>query len=520
MAVYVPSSSSSQPPKPLLPRMPPPWPLRNPDIIDPVIVECTDVDFTVRVRALAGQTPSVSSRSILHSLSCMFYGGTLTAILGPSGCGKTTLLNAISGRMQSRNLTLTLSLNGLVVDPVANRENVGFVQAHETLYATDTPIEAFVFVAKLKLPKRTADERRARVDQMIEALRLRQCQDTYLGSAVIKGVSSGEKKRTAVGIELIPERDILFLDEPTTGLDSVTALELMALLRDIAQQGVCVVAVIHQPSSAIWLLFDNVVFMTVGEIVYHGPVRTVVDYFASRGYDCPVKYNPADYIMFLLQTLGNAAIADLIAEYRPEMAKIRDAIIEQRRTLVHPRAVRQAEKAGPTVQLNALVKREYRSTRRDMTVVVLRLVLALVFATIIGFLFFQTGKNPGGANDASHIGLVASLGIFALFSSGQNLLIAFAAERPTALREYGSGLYGIMTYSLSKDVLEYPIVVTSVLIYLTLGYLIGGLVGSFLLLVRVVSTLSYPTSLVRGHAPDSAGCSGVVVSVCLCVHVC
>ena len=174
--------------------------------------------------------------------------------------------------MQSRNLTLTLSLNGLVVDPVANRENVGFVQAHETLYATDTPIEAFVFVAKLKLPKRTADERRARVDQMIEALRLRQCQDTYLGSAVIKGVSSGEKKRTAVGIELIPERDILFLDEPTTGLDSVTALELMALLRDIAQQGVCVVAVIHQPSSAIWLLFDNVVFMTVGEIVYHGPV--------------------------------------------------------------------------------------------------------------------------------------------------------------------------------------------------------------------------------------------------------
>jgi hypothetical protein len=70
-----------------------------------------------------------------------------------------------------------------------------------------------------------------------------------------------------------------------------------------------------------------------------------------------------------------------------------------------------------------------------------------------------------------------------MFGAGQNLLIAFAAERPITLREYGSGIYTIGPYSLSKDVLEFPVLITTVLIYLTLGYLIGGLTGPFLLLV-------------------------------------
>lgn len=411
----------------------------------------------------------------------------MTALLGPSGSGKTTFLNAIAGRMQSRNLHISLSLNGSVLDPVANRVNIGFVHAHEALYPTDTPVESFEFVARLKQPSLSVDERAGKVQSTIDSLRLRKCADTFMGSATVKGVSSGEKKRSSVGIELIPERDILFLDEPTTGLDSVAALELVSLLKLIALRGVCIVAVVHQPSNEIMDLFDNVMYMARGELVYYGPTRAVVPYFASSGYSCPQEYNPADYVMFILQTIGDGALLDLINGFRPRILEFKEQIESNcRRVVQDPSLIRRlkpSERANAYIQFIWLVRREFRSTVRDMTVVVLRLFISLLFATVMGFLFFQVGQNPGGALDPSHIGLVASLAIFAMFSSGQNLLIAFAAERPIAIREYGSGFYSILAYSLSKDVLELPIAFLSVLIYLTLGYLIGGLVGSFLLLV-------------------------------------
>ena len=361
------------------------------------------------------------------------------------------------------------------------------MHAHEALYPTDTPIESFEFVARLKQPSLRVEERAAKVQSTIDSLRLRKCADTYMGSATVKGVSSGEKKRSSVGIELIPERDVLFLDEPTTGLDSVAALELVSLLKQIALKGVCIVAVVHQPSNEIMDLFDNVMYMARGDLVYYGPTTSVVAYFARNGYSCPQEYNPADYVMFVLQTIGNGALLDLINGFRSRNLEVKDQIESNRRRVVQDpsliRRLKPSERADALIQFIWLVRREYRSTVRDMTVVVLRLFISLLFATVMGFLFFQVGQNPGGALDPSHIGLVASLAIFAMFSSGQNLLIAFAAERPIAIRENGSGFYSIIAYSLSKDVLELPIAVLSVLIYLTLGYLIGGLVGSFLLLV-------------------------------------
>ena len=483
---YEPSSSS------YVQYMPPPHPVQNVHLSDDfVILEFTRVSFIVYNRTFRGALKS--SRQILSELSGVFHGGTITCIMGPSGCGKTTLMNAVAGRMQpgsnSRSsLSLQVSLNGQLVEPVANRKQIGFVQAHETLYPTDTPLEAFTFVAMLKLRKLSSEQRKLKVQEMLTVLRLQNCAGTFLGSPTLKGVSSGEKKRTSVGLELLPEPEILFLDEPTTGLDSVTALELMELLKEFANRGVCIVTVLHQPSPKILDLVNNVIYMTRGFIVYHGPRESVVAYFSSRGYACPPEYNPSDYIMFLLQTLGDGAIADLVEWYRPAMEQTLGEISNRRQLVATGQAVGhqlQPEQRPPVyAQMAHLLRREYRSTMRDKSVLWLRLLLSLIFGTIIGFLFFQVGNDGLGTLNPSHVGLIATLGIFSLVSAGQALVIAFADERPIAIREYSSGLYGIPAYSLSKDVLEYPILLMSVLTYLTLGYLLGGLVGSFLLLVR------------------------------------
>ncbi len=87
---------------------------------------------------------------------------------------------------------------------------------------------------------------------MIDSLGLKKCAETYVGNSLIKGLSGGEKKRTSVGVQLLINPSLIFLDQPTTGLDSTKAFNLMKFLNRLAQAGRTVVTTIHQPSSDIF----------------------------------------------------------------------------------------------------------------------------------------------------------------------------------------------------------------------------------------------------------------------------
>ena len=93
--------------------------------------------------------------------------------------------------------------------------------------------ECLEFAAKLKLPG-TLESKMKRVDQIINEIRLNKCQNTKIGGPLLKGVSGGERKRTSIGVELITDPSLIFLDEPTTGLDSFTATSVMETLKDLA----------------------------------------------------------------------------------------------------------------------------------------------------------------------------------------------------------------------------------------------------------------------------------------------
>lgn len=104
--------------------------------------------------------------------------------------------------------------------------------------------ECLEFAAKLKLHG-THDEKINRVEEIVKELRLNKCQNTKIGGPLIKGVSGGERKRTSIGVELITDPQLIFLDEPTTGLDSFTATSVMETLRDLALTGRTVISTIH-----------------------------------------------------------------------------------------------------------------------------------------------------------------------------------------------------------------------------------------------------------------------------------
>ena len=164
--------------------------------------------------------------------------------------------------------------------------------------------ENIAFAARLRLPRTgwTAASVDLHVDAVIDALGLSECSDT-LASAI----SGGQRKRCNIGIELVTAPCAIFLDEPTSGLDATAALGVCNTLRDIADLGLTVVAVIHQPRLEIFKSFDDLLLLAPGgKTVFIGPQSAALPYFEDLGVAFPAGYNPADV---LLDFIGGAADA-------------------------------------------------------------------------------------------------------------------------------------------------------------------------------------------------------------------
>lgn len=193
-------------------------------------------------------------------------------------------------------------MNGQQRQDIRNYSSLSaYVQQDDILFQTMTVKECLEFAAKLKLPG-TYAQKIARVNRLIADLKLTKCKDTRIGGPLVKGVSGGERKRTSIGVELITDPSLIFLDEPTTGLDSFTATNVMEILGDLARKdGRTVISTIHQPNSDIFEMFDRLMLLARGKIIYFNEARLAVNYFATQcGEVCPDLSNPADFFMTMM----------------------------------------------------------------------------------------------------------------------------------------------------------------------------------------------------------------------------
>lgn len=134
------------------------------------------------------------------------------------------------------------------------------------LIGTHKVREAVEFSATLRCSG-TPEEKDALVSETLHEMGLNKCAETLIGNVFIKGISGGEKKRTSIAIDLIADPAILFLDEPTTGLDSYKAEKLVHKLKKINAKGRTVVMTIHQPNSEIYKMLNRLILIVNGSIV-------------------------------------------------------------------------------------------------------------------------------------------------------------------------------------------------------------------------------------------------------------
>jgi ABC-type multidrug transport system ATPase subunit len=359
----------------------------------------------------------VAIKTIIDDISADMPIGSLTGVIGNSGSGKTTLLDVMSRRIPGSNLDITGSVTyngktGLVRTGTAGGStSVAYVMQQDVLLPTLTVRETLQYAAGLRMPSpATSTERLQAVEDAIMELGLKNCANTRIGNSTHRGCSGGEKRRTSIGVQLLANQSVLFLDEPTTGLDATTAFQLVRTLKGLAMKGRTIIMTIHQPRSEIWGLLDYVVLLTRGSPVYSGPTAKCLPYFRDMGYGLPRFVNPGEFVIDLaavdtrsqeLESISVARVDDLKRAWKTKASEHFRNTAEQSA----PDSLSKSGQIDPTPmrclsslmrETRVLTQRTWKVTCRDRLGVLAGIVEAVSMGVMSGWIFLNLGTDLAG----------------------------------------------------------------------------------------------------------------------------
>jgi ABC-type multidrug transport system ATPase subunit/uncharacterized tellurite resistance protein B-like protein len=237
-----------------------------------IVFEIKDISFQFR-----------NGKYGLHKLSFTEESGRLVGIMGASGAGKSTLLNVLNGSVKPTTGQILINGKDIHNDKSKVEGMIGHVSQDDLLIEELTVYQNLYYNARLCFDNYSKKEIRKTVNKVLQNLGLYEIKDVLVGTPLNKKISGGQRKRLNIALELIREPAVLFLDEPTSGLSSRDSENIMDLLKDLTLKGKLVFVVIHQPSSDIFKMFDQLLILdTGGYLIYNGdPIDSII-YFKSR----------------------------------------------------------------------------------------------------------------------------------------------------------------------------------------------------------------------------------------------
>lgn len=449
---------------------------------------------------------------LLNNMSGIFRRGRMCALMGSSGAGKSTLLDVIAGRKTSGKVFGDVRLNGFEKEPESFRRASGYVEQFDVQSPELTVRETVLFSARLRLNRdliNSEEQIRDYVNVVLKDVELDDLADALVGDDEGSGLSFEQKKRLSIAVELAASPSVIFvsycifvfclgrekyavafvsrvrcrfypllrfkLDEPTSGLDARSALLVVRTLRTIADAGRTICATIHQPSSTVFDMFDDLLLLKKGgEVVYHGPTGRqsieIVNYFESLGAPrIELGENPANW---MLRVIGNEKMGDLTRQFRLsslfrrtneelEMIGRGEADVSQRIHFDSQFAT--TKRYRQSLVTNRMRTIYWRSPAYNKS----RLLVSGTVAFVLGSLFVWAREN----NKFTEADIRARLSVIFLSFIITGMLAIFGSIpvmtklRDMFYRHRISGMYGSSSLGLALGSAEKPFILLSTVIF-------------------------------------------------------
>lgn len=427
-------------------------------------------------------------RVLLDDITAKFKANSINAIMGPSGSGKTTLLSFLAARLpktSSFHSSGIMKINDIQeISPEKLARISAFVTQHDhSLIPRLTVRETLYYQAKLRVPLEKHPKILTIINKLIRLTGLIDCADTLVGSELIKGISGGEKRRLSIAIQLLNRPKVIFLDEPSSGLDSTTAASILKLLQDLAMSNkTTVIMTIHQPSEEMFQSFDSVLLLGKGgRVVYNGATDSIEPHFASVGYDNSARINAADFILDLISTgleeskeISAARTENLIQVWKSTYPNKDPLLLTQDAGSKHQIDLKKFYKSKLPlwVTFTAIAKRQSINNYRAVDILFARAFQVILLA-IVHTLFFAPLRNGKSGID-NRLGLVQE--VLNLYFVGLiNNVSIYPTERDIFYQEYKDGIYGVFEFHSSYLINEVPIEVGSCLFLAAMLVFVCGL---------------------------------------------
>ncbi|KAH0772358.1 hypothetical protein KY290_016339 [Solanum tuberosum] len=475
--------------------------------------------------------PRRHSLTILKNVTGIVKPGRMTLLLGPPGSGKSTLLLALSGKLDNGlKRTGSITYNGHKEDEFCVQTTCAYISQIDNHIAELTVRETLDFAARcqgashgfgdyMKDLDHLEKERKIRpkfeidaymkassvggtkhnvsTEYVLKVLGLDICSDTIVGNDMRRGISGGQRKRVTTGEMIVGPRKTLFMDEISTGLDSSTTFQIVKCIRNFVNlmEGTVMMALL-QPAPETFELFDDLVLLSDGYVVYHGPRADVIPFFESLGFQLPSRKGVADFLQEVTSRKDQAqywadtsrpyefipveAIAEAFRNSRYCQDLKSSLSVPYDRSKSHHLALSKTKFAESRLELlKGCFSREMLLMSRNSFLYIFKTCQVAFMGFVTCTLFLRTRLHPTDLVNGNLYLSCLFFGLVHIMFNGRSELPLLIFRLPVFYKQRDNFFYPAWAWSFSSWILQLPYsiieaVVWSCVVYWTVGFAPGA----------------------------------------------
>ncbi|KAJ3704201.1 hypothetical protein LUZ61_007906 [Rhynchospora tenuis] len=432
----------------------------------------------------------------------------MTLLLGPPGSGKTTLLLALAGKLDSDlKVTGKVTYNGHEMHEFVPERTAAYISQHDIHLGEMTVRETLQFSARCQgvgtrydmITELSKREREANImpdpdldvfmkalamggqktsvmtDYILKLLGLEVCADTIVGNDMIRGISGGQRKRVTTGEMLVGPSRVFLMDEISNGLDSSTTYQIVNTLRQSIHilQGTAVISLL-QPAPETYNLFDDIILISDGQIVYQGPCEHVLEFFESMGFKCPERKGVADFLQEVTSRKDQhqywachdkpycyvpvKAFAEAFSSFHVGHSIANELSDPFDKSRSHPAALTTSKYGISKMELLiANIERELLVMKRNSFVYIFKSCQLILMAFIASTVFFRTNMHHESVTDGGIYMGALFYSILLIMFNGLSEVALTISKLPVFFKQRDLLFYPAWTYTLPSWILKIPI---------------------------------------------------------------